>query len=321
MSSLETVLHAAELEHILVVPAAQNPLRQNVEGASPEARVEMVKIATDILNQNFEQPKFIVRDDEIKRGGPSYTIDTLKALKKEQPKSDFYLIVGADLLQNFSQWKDYAQILKVANLIVTTRPGISLPFDKSEMPDWLRPLVKSFKGDKGVLTTGKKILYVKLQDVVVSSTEIRRRVRNKENVASYTPSPIAEYIAQNKLYDGSTVKIGDFEAFTRFCAKILDSKGALGISGYDLREMQQPAEFTIAASGTSTRHAKALAEHVIKEVKEEYGAYPQGTEGMQEGRWIVVDYGALMIHLFYDFVRNEYRIEDLWREARRMSLT
>jgi nicotinate-nucleotide adenylyltransferase len=319
MSSLETVQQELKLESVLIVPAAQNPLRLHVEGATPESRVAMVNIAAGMLNQNYGEPKFIVRDDEIKRGGPSYTIDTLKSLRKEQPKSDFYLIVGADLLPNFSQWKEYENILKVSNLCVTTRPGINLPFDISEMPDWLRPLIKNFKAGKGTLKSGKKIVYVKLQDVIVSSTEIRRRVRNKENVASYTPSPIAEYIAANKLYDGSTVKIGDFEAFTRFCASILDNKGALGISGYDVRSLQQPAEFTIAASGTSTRHAKALAEYIVKEVKEEFGAYPQSTEGMQEGRWIVVDYGALMIHLFYDFVRSEYRIEELWRDAQRIA--
>jgi nicotinate-nucleotide adenylyltransferase len=280
----------------------------------------MVKLATQILNNNGGGEKFIVRDDEIKRGGVSFTVDTLRDLKKEQPKSDFYLIVGADQLQTFSSWREYENIVKLANLIVTTRPGIQLPQEKQDLPDWLRPLVKNFKDGKGTLSTGKKFQFVILQDVDVSSTQIRRRLRNKENVSSFTPSPIADYITTHKLYDGSGPQIGDFESFTKFCASILDSKGALGISGYDVRSMQQPAEYTIAASGTSTRHAKALAEYIIKEVKDEFGTHPIATEGMQEGRWIVIDYGALMIHLFYDFVRNEYRIEDLWRDAQRLSL-
>ena len=57
---------------------------------------------------------------------------------------------------------------------------------------------------------------------------------------------------------------------------------------------------------------------VSQAVKDEYGVYPQGFEGMKEGRWVVIDYGGLMIHIFYDFVRNEYKIEELWKAGKKM---
>jgi nicotinate-nucleotide adenylyltransferase len=63
-----------------------------------------------------------------------------------------------------------------------------------------------------------------------------------------------------------------------------------------------------------------MAQHVIQEVKAEFSILPQGVEGMDEGRWVVVDYGSLMIHVFYDYVRNEYSIENLWREAKDLGL-
>ena len=56
-----------------------------------------------------------------------------------------------------------------------------------------------------------------------------------------------------------------------------------------------------------------MAENLVMAVKEELNLLPQGVEGVDEGRWVVVDYGALIIHLFYDFVRQEYRLEELWK--------
>ena len=54
--------------------------------------------------------------------------------------------------------------------------------------------------------------------------------------------------------------------------------------------------------------------------KEEFNVLPQGVEGIDEGRWVVVDYGALIVHLFYDFVRQEYRLEDLWKNGTELKL-
>ena len=106
--------------------------------------------------------------------------------------------------------------------------------------------------------------------------------------------------------------IGDFEKFTTFCAGVLTDKGGINVQTYDLRAQSAPSEFTLICSGTSTRHATALAEHLIREIKKEYGVWPESLEGQGEGRWIVADYGALIVHTFYDFVRQEYRLEELW---------
>ena len=69
-----------------------------------------------------------------------------------------------------------------------------------------------------------------------------------------------------------------------------------------------------ARAATWRSHATALAEHLIKEVKKDYNVWPESLEGQSEGRWIVIDYGALIVHSFYDYVRQEYRLEDLWKK-------
>jgi len=76
----------------------------------------------------------------------------------------------------------------------------------------------------------------------------------------------------------------------------------------------------LIASGTSTRHAASLAENVVQAVKEEYNVLPQSVEGVDEGRWVVIDYGSLIVHVFYDFVRQEYSLEKLWKDGKDLNL-
>jgi nicotinate-nucleotide adenylyltransferase len=315
---MESVLLALRLNEMWVVPTLKNPLKLATQGASAEARVKAVRLALQTLNPE----QFKLRDDEILNATEeySYTVDTLGRFTKERTDTDFYLVIGADQLEAFDKWKNYKKILGMANLVVTSRPGSLLPKIKDELPAWLKSMVKSFRSGQASLAGGGKIHFVQLKDADVSSTDIRRRIRRKEVVSHLTPGPVAEYLVQENVYDPNEPLVSDYSEFAKFCASVLNDKGGIAVAAYDVREMTQPTEFTLVASGTSSRHAKALCEHVIKEAKERYGVHPQSTEGLQEGRWVIVDYGSLMVHVFYDFVRGEYHIEDLWAQAPRLSV-
>jgi nicotinate-nucleotide adenylyltransferase len=317
LNSIETVYSGLKLDEFWIVPAYQNPLREPLSGPTAPQRLEMVKRALAAI-QN-DRP-ILARGDEVARGGASYTVETLTQFVRERKEAEFYLIIGADQLPHFDKWKDFQKILKLANLVVTSRPGTELPQSKADMPEWLQKQLKAYRSDRGILKSGKELRFIKLQDVDVSGTEVRRKVRREENVLNLIPSQVFDYIKEQKLYDKSEILISDYSEFTRFCAKIAVDKGGLAALAYDLREVVQPSEYALVLSGTSTRHTRALSEHIIKEAKDQYGIYPQSTEGLQEGRWIIVDYGALMIHIFYDFVRNEYRLEELWRQAKRLNI-
>ena len=145
-------------------------------------------------------------------------------------------------------------------------------------------------------------------------------MRLGQSIQHLVPLPVADLIQEKGLYESVAKNIGDFEKFTRFCAQHLKDKGGINVRAFDLTKMEAPTDFTLIASGTSTRHATSIAESLVKEVKKEYGIWPQGIEGTTEGRWIVVDYGSLIIHSFYDFVRNEYRLENLWKDGTELSL-
>lgn len=315
VNSIQTVLKVGKFDVLKVIPAFQSPNRPQMEGPTPDQRFEMVSRGLADLG-----PRVEVDDLEIIRGGTSYTIETLKALEKAYKGADLTLVIGADQLDMFDRWKDFSDILKRANLIVTSRPGALIPTEVEDLAAGLRPFVSDFdKNGNIVLESGKKIQFVQLDDVEVSATEVRRRFRAKEPVKDLIPSEVEGYIRSQGLYESLGSRIGNFEKFTVFCSRMLQDKGGIQVLAYDLRSLQHPSEFTVVASGTSTRHTQALAETVMKAVKDNYGVWPQSLEGLKEGRWVVIDYGSLIVHVFYDFIRNEYRLEQLWKEAQEVN--
>lgn len=311
LNSMLTIAEKFNLDEIRAVPAFISPLRVQTQGSTPAQRMEMVK-----LGIRGHEDLIKVDTQEIERGGVSYTIDTLETYKNDGA-DELFLIVGMDQFLKFDQWKRFDQILAIADLIVTSRPGLELPYTMDEWPISVRSMVGDHDRNQAMLKNGHSIHFVQLKDVETSGTEIRRKIRLGQSVQVDVPPPVSEFIKTHKLYESVQNNIGDFQKFTDYCAMNLTEKGGINVQSYDLRQASAPAEFTLIASGTSTRHTSALAEHLIKEIKKDYGVWPESMEGMTEGRWVVVDYGALIVHVFYDYVRQEYRLEELWTKIRK----
>jgi nicotinate-nucleotide adenylyltransferase len=311
---ITTVHSRSHLGKIVVIPAAQSPLKPPTEGPTDEQRLEMLK-------RGLSEFQFVEIDEqELERGGLSYTIQTIENYAKHVAPENLYLIVGLDQFEEFDKWKDYEKILTLANLLVVTRPNHTLPFSVDEMPKGLQKLVAAFERSFVALTTERSIEFVRLNDVDVSASDVRKRLRSGRNTDRHLPFEVEDYIREQGLYAPLGPKIGDYEAFTKFCAQALFDKKAINVRGFDLEGLEAPTEFTLIASGTSTRHAVALAEAVSRAVKEEFNVHPQSIEGTTEGRWVLLDYGSLIVHIFYDFVRQEYRLEDLWKAGRDLGL-
>ncbi|MEK2689366.1 nicotinate (nicotinamide) nucleotide adenylyltransferase [Bdellovibrio sp. GT3] len=315
INAIQTVAKKMGLNKIHVVPAAQNPLKTPVEGPTAEQRLELTKLAFAQYGETY-----FVDDQELKRGGMSYTIDTIMNLRKTYEASDLYLIVGADKFEELSQWKDYSKILAETNLVVTTRPGYDMPESMDEMPGYLKPLVADFDFNFIELTTGRNIQFITLRDIEISSSEVRKWLRTGKPVEKYLPLSVETYIKEHKLYRNLGDRIDDFKKFSEFCANVLFANKGINVRGFDLREITAPSEFALIASGTSTRHATAMAENVVIAVKEEFNLHPLSVEGVDEGRWVLVDYGSLIVHVFYDFVRQEYSLESIWKNAKDLGL-
>lgn len=94
----------------------------------------------------------------------------------------------------------------------------------------------------------------------------------------------------------------------------LDKKG-FDLKLFDVREMSSLTDFLLIVSGRSDRQVQAIAENVRIELKNTHEELPLAVEGMDQGRWILLDYGELMVHVFQPDVREFYDLEGLWSEA------
>lgn len=307
---VQALIEKMSIDRVVVMPAAQNPLKNMTDGPTPEQRLEMTKLAFKDFADQVD-----VSDFEIKKGGKSYTIESLKNFSKETNPENLHLVVGADELFQFDKWKDYQEILKLSNLIVINRPGSMFPLSSEELPLGVQNLVEIF--DKGFITlkTGRHIEFLRMKDNPASSTEIRKWLRTGRNCAAQLNINVEEYIKSNGLYASLAPRIGDYKKFTEFCAQIMFDRKAINVKGFDLTNLGKASEFTLIASGTSNRHTQAIGEVIVKEVKGEFNVLPQSIEGMQEGRWVLLDYGNLIVHVFYDYLRSEHNMEELWKEG------
>ncbi len=167
-----TVLEELSLDEIIFVPCYIQPLKSNIDFASADHRLEMIKIA---IQNNL---KFTFSDIEIKRKGKSYTVDTLRYFKRKY--DNLYFVIGADNIKEFHRWKEPDTILKIANLIVTNRGGINI-----RIPKKIR---------------GKKIITCSIPQIEVSSTMIREKIKKGQSIKYLVPETVENYIIQKNLY-------------------------------------------------------------------------------------------------------------------------
>lgn len=315
IQSLLGVQKKLGLKVVHIIPSHKNPLKLSLEGPSPEDRLEMTRLAFQSYGDQF-----LVDDREIKRKGKSFTIDTVRDLHKEFPNDDLYMIIGADLFEELPEWKDLQSLLAETNVVVMTRPGYEMPTSEEDLPSWLKPFCEDFDFNFVQLKNDKTIQFISLPEIDISATNVRKRLRLSRPVDQFIPLSTENYIREKGLYKKQQQKISDYNVFVQSCAKVLHDKKGMAIVGFDLQGASPTTDFALIASGTSTRHASSLAESVIRAAKDEFNISPFSIEGLDEGRWVVVDYGSLMIHIFYDFVRQEYNLENLWKNSPALNL-
>ncbi|MBU8856547.1 MULTISPECIES: nicotinate-nucleotide adenylyltransferase [unclassified Micromonospora] len=162
------------LDEVVFVPTGQ-PWQKAEETVTPaEDRYLMTVIAT------ASNPRFQVSRVDIDRGGPTYTVDTLRDLHAEYgPKAQLFFITGADALERILSWKDLDDALELAHFIGVTRPGFELT-DKHLPAD--------------------SVSLVQVPAMAISSTDCRARVARGEPVWYLVPDGVVQYIAKRRLY-------------------------------------------------------------------------------------------------------------------------
>ncbi|MDE0119422.1 MAG: nicotinate (nicotinamide) nucleotide adenylyltransferase [Bdellovibrionales bacterium] len=329
LNLLTQVQENFEFDLIKVIPNWQSPLASRFPEVSPQKRLALLR---KVLK---DYPFVEVDDQEIKRKGVSYTIDTIKAMEKEEVSNkELFLIIGLDQLMQFDKWKDFKTLIEKAHLIVCSRGGYE--WSPSLLPSALRKgkeeggkrdsdffLHESLFQKKQIkykahLKSGKSIYYLTLNDMDIASSQIRQRIRQGEAIAHLVPPAVNQWIRKNNLYEAPPFpkKAQDIPGLIKFCVRTLLDKKARKIKTFDLRSSSSlPFDFTLVVSGLNTRHTKVMADFLRRQVKKEFSVFADQMEGQASGEWIVLDYGALVVHIFYDYTREYYRLEDLWKEA------
>ncbi|KXG77041.1 nicotinate-nucleotide adenylyltransferase [Thermotalea metallivorans] len=170
------------LDKVVFIPAGIPPHKSNLQVADAKHRYFMTLLAT-VTNPYFEVSKIEIEDDQV-----SYTIHTIKKLKKIYPENtELYFITGADAICDLDTWKDVKELLHLCNFIAATRPGLESPL----IDEKIEELQSKYEA---------KIRKMDVPALAISSTDIRRRRKAGQSIKYLVPEPVEYYIYKNGLY-------------------------------------------------------------------------------------------------------------------------
>lgn len=178
----EAAMHHCGLHEVWFMPSGYSYFKDKAEIATGENRIHMTQLAID------GYPCFKCSDLEVKREGNTYTVDTLEQLNQMYPEDMFYFIMGADSLLALTKWKDPRRIAMLCTLVAVVRDDVNM----QELEEGRKYLEK---------TLDARIILVPFRKIDISSSEIRRKLSEKEAVEDLLPSKVLAYIYENQLYD------------------------------------------------------------------------------------------------------------------------
>jgi nicotinate-nucleotide adenylyltransferase len=170
-----------DLDRVVWIPAGIPPHKPVDDEPGAEHRLELCRAAV------AGDPRFEVSALEVRRAGPSYTVDTLGSLHSMTPDSERFLIVGGDVAAGLPLWREPERVLSLATLAIAKRRGTT----RSAVD-------RALSGLRG----GERAEFFRMPRIGVSSTLVRRRVRAGEPIRYLVPDAVERYIDQHRLYGG-----------------------------------------------------------------------------------------------------------------------
>ncbi len=168
----QAALEELSLDRLVFIPAAQSPFKPGSEPAPPAARLRWLRLAL------AGRPEFEVEDLEVRRGGVSYTIDTVRHFAACAPASELFWLIGADHVPTLPRWRDAEALAALVTFVVIPRPGCP----------------------ETVLPPAYRLQTLRGWPLAVSSSELRERIRTGRTVAHLVPWAVAEAIATERTY-------------------------------------------------------------------------------------------------------------------------
>lgn len=160
------------LDRIFFIPAAQSPFKPESKPAAAELRARMLRLAL------AGQTRYEVDTQEIRRGGTSYTIDTVRDYRSRFPKAELFYLIGADHIPQLHKWRAADELAAAIEFVAIPRPGEGAP----------------------TAPAGFRVRALRGFPLSLSSSQIRERVRAGKTIEQLVPPPVAETIRNSRLY-------------------------------------------------------------------------------------------------------------------------
>lgn len=177
----ETCRVQLQLDEIRLVPAACPPHKPNHQITDGHARADMLGLAVS------GYPEFVVDRRELKRKGPSFTVDTLAEYKADFPEAELFLLIGADSLRDFLTWREPERIADLATIIACNRPGVASLTDL-QVSDWVGPKIAS------------RVISLAMPGTDISASEMRERIQAGKKLRFLTPRAVEIFVLEHGLY-------------------------------------------------------------------------------------------------------------------------
>ena len=176
----EEVTGRLGLEVTLFVPAGQPWFKDGSPVTDAGHRLNMARLAVR------SNPRFRVCDLEVRRPGPSYTVDTLEHLRRAMPDAEFFVVLGQDALAEIHRWRCPGRVFELATVVGVTRPGAA-DLDACAL-DGIFP------------SAARRVIMLDVPQVDVTATELRRRAAAGRSLRYLAPDSVAAYIREHGLY-------------------------------------------------------------------------------------------------------------------------
>ncbi len=185
------------LDRVVFVPNYQNPLKNKGAQAPADKRLQMLKLAVSGIDGLEVSPV------EVEKKSVSYTVETLRLWKARREDNSLWLVMGHEIFLDMEKWKNFKEIFKSSNVAVISRTGTDVE-NKPEPPFEIKG---DFLYDRNVMgdlyfihKSGSTLSFVKIKAPDISSTEIRKRVKNGTAFEHLVPVAVGDFIKSRKLY-------------------------------------------------------------------------------------------------------------------------
>jgi nicotinate-nucleotide adenylyltransferase len=177
----ETCREQLNLTEVRLLPAGAPPHKTGKGITDGHTRADMAQLAIS------GYPEYRVDRREIRRDGPSFTVDTLTDFRAEFPEAELFFLLGADSLRDMPMWKQPERILELATVVAVNRPGLAIP-SPQQVIDWV--------GDD----FARQITVLSMPGTDLSATALRQRVAKGRNLRFMTPRAVEMFIIQHQIY-------------------------------------------------------------------------------------------------------------------------